>query len=74
MADPALCCYASPVRHAAISEIIRRVSSNPADVRDVALAGLELGAVRRVLDLGCGFGFLTARVMPRVARGHCEKP
>jgi SAM-dependent methyltransferase len=34
----------------------------------VALAGLELGAVRRVLDLGCGFGFLTARVMPRVAR------
>jgi SAM-dependent methyltransferase len=68
MLDHALRCYASPERHAAISDIIRRRSSHAADVRDVALAGLNLRRAHRVLDLGCGFGFMTARVLPRLAK------
>lgn len=67
MQDHALLCYASPERHAAISDIIRRRSSHRDDVRDVALAGLDLSQVHRVLDLGCGFGFMTARLLPRLA-------
>jgi SAM-dependent methyltransferase len=67
MLDQALRFFASPAEHAAVSEIIHRRSSNPADVRDAALAGLDLGPARYILDLGCGFGYTTARVLPRVA-------
>lgn len=59
--------FESPVRHAAISELIRRRSVNRADVREVALAGLDLGDAKSVLDLGCGFGFMTEAIAPRVA-------
>jgi len=59
--------YASPVEHAAVSGIIRRHSSNRADVRDVALSGLDLAGTRNVLDLGCGFGFMSEAVARRCA-------
>jgi SAM-dependent methyltransferase len=59
--------FASPAEHAAISEIIHRCSTNPADIRDVALEGLDLSQARDVLDLGCGFGYMTAKLLPRLA-------
>ena len=53
---PPLLSFASPDRHAAIADIIRRHSSNPADIRQMEFAGLDWVAIREVLDLGCGFG------------------
>ena len=67
MGDARLSSFADPVRHAAISDILRRTSTNPTDVRDVALQGLDLSSARRVLDLGCGFGFMMEAVVRRVA-------
>jgi SAM-dependent methyltransferase len=63
-----LSAYASPVEHAAVSDIIRRHSTNRADVREVALAGLDLAGVRDVLDMGCGFGFMSEAVARRCAQ------
>lgn len=67
MTDLSLSSFTSPSDHAAIADLIRQRSSNPADVRELALAGLDLRHVREVLDLGCGFGFLTGRVLERAA-------
>lgn len=67
MIDSSLSSFTSPSDHAAIADLIRQRSSNPADVRELALAGLDLRGVRRVLDLGCGFGFLTGRILERAA-------
>lgn len=64
--DRTLSSYASPSAHAAISELISRLSCNKADVRTVALIGLDLGWVRDVLDLGCGFGFMSEKIIERV--------
>jgi len=35
---------------------------NPADVRRFAFEGIDLGRVRSILDLGCGFGFMLETV------------
>ena len=59
--------FEDPARHATVSEIIRRRSTNPADVRAAVLAGLDLSFAHNVLDLGCGFGFFTEVVARRVA-------
>lgn len=59
--------YGSPAAHEAVSEIIRRHSANHRDVRQVALAGRDLSSVERVLDLGCGFGFMAEAVARRAA-------
>ncbi|MGD8453232.1 MAG: class I SAM-dependent methyltransferase [Phycisphaerae bacterium] len=67
MSQACLSCYRDPSVHEAVSALIRRRSTNRADVRVVALAGFELGDRRSVLDLGCGFGFMTEAVVPRVA-------
>jgi SAM-dependent methyltransferase len=67
MVDWSLSSFESPAQHAAIADIIRRRSTNRADVREVALHGLELGSARTVLDLGCGFGFMSEAVARRVA-------
>lgn len=67
MQDASLSSFESPSRHAAVSEIIRRTSTNQADVRSVVLEGLDLSSVRTVLDLGCGFGFMTEAIAERVA-------
>ncbi|UCG32217.1 MAG: class I SAM-dependent methyltransferase [Phycisphaerales bacterium] len=50
-----------------MSAIIRRRSTNAADVREIALDGFDLSLAKRVLDLGCGFGFMAEAVAPRVA-------
>ncbi|MBN2507487.1 MAG: class I SAM-dependent methyltransferase [Verrucomicrobia bacterium] len=58
--------FASPAEHAAISAIIHRHSVNPADIREMTLAGVPLAAARDILDLGCGFGYMTAALLPRI--------
>jgi SAM-dependent methyltransferase len=58
MDRPSLGAYVEPAIHEAISDIIRRHSSNPLDVRDETLQGIDLSGATRILDLGCGFGFM----------------
>lgn len=67
MSQTPLTSFASPARHEAVSAVIRRHSTNPEDVRRVALAGLDLSSVREILDLGCGFGFMTEAVANRAS-------
>ena len=62
MDDTRLSFFADPARHAAISDILRRASTNRADVREVVLQGLDVSSARNVLDLGCGFGFMMEAV------------
>ena len=59
--------YQCPEWHEHVSGIIRRRSTNVGDVRELALQGLDLARMRRVLDLGCGFGFMAEAVAERVA-------
>ncbi|MBN1945433.1 MAG: class I SAM-dependent methyltransferase [Bradymonadales bacterium] len=66
MDDPLLVPFSSPQRHLASAEIIRAHSTNPADIRSVALQGLDLSTTRSVLDLGCGFGFMAEAIAGRV--------
>jgi len=58
MDRPSLAAYTEPVAHEAISHIIRRYSTNRADVRHEALQDIDLTGVARLLDLGCGYGFM----------------
>jgi len=67
MASTCLSPFENPARHAAVSDIIRRRSTNLTDVRTAVLHDLDLSSVRTVLDLGCGFGFMTEAVARRVA-------
>lgn len=67
MAVTCMWSFEDPARHALVSDIIRRRSTNPADVRAAVLAGLDLSSAHNVLDLGCGFGFFTEVVARRVA-------
>lgn len=59
--------FEDPSQHLAVSDLIRRRSTNPTDVREAVLDGLNLSFARTVLDLGCGFGFMTEAVARRVA-------
>jgi SAM-dependent methyltransferase len=61
--------YEAPGRHGAISNLIRRHSTNPLDVRDAALEGIEVASARRLLDLGCGFGFMAEGLARRAKPG-----
>jgi SAM-dependent methyltransferase len=61
--------YAAPTAHGSISELIRRHSANPEDVRDVALEGVNVAAADRLLDLGCGFGFMAEGLARRAPAG-----
>jgi SAM-dependent methyltransferase len=67
MADLLLSSFDRPSQHQAVSDIIRRRSTNPTDVREALLQGLDLSRVSTVLDLGCGFGFMTEAIAQRVA-------
>ncbi len=42
--------------------IIKYYSTNKSDIRDAALKGLNLSKVRRVLELGCGYGFFIEKL------------
>lgn len=67
MAAMSLVSFEDPRQHADVSDIIRRHSTNAADVRSTLLADVDLSAYRRVLDLGCGFGFMIEAIAPRLA-------
>ena len=67
MVDWSLSSFERPSWHAAIADVIRRRSTNRADVREIALDGLDLSSAAMILDLGCGFGFMTGAVAGRVA-------
>ena len=67
MSSISLAGFDDPTRHAEISDLIRRVSTNPADVRMSMLGDLDLSWVRTVLDLGCGFGFMTDAIAERIS-------
>ncbi|MFO7614050.1 MAG: NUDIX domain-containing protein [Bacteroidales bacterium] len=55
--------------HIRISGIIRDQLAHDHDVRNVALEGLDLSACRKILDIGCGFGFFTAGLAGRMGPG-----
>jgi len=57
--------YHEPSVHEAASNIIRRHSTNPRDVREQALDHRDLSGVRSALDLGCGFGYMAEEVARR---------
>lgn len=54
--------FADPVRHKTSAAIIQKLSSNTRDIRDIALGGIALKTVQKVLDLGCGFGFMSTKI------------
>jgi len=53
--------------HIKISGIIKDQLTHDRDVRHVALEGLDLSGCRKILDIGCGFGFFTAGLTGRVS-------
>jgi SAM-dependent methyltransferase len=55
--------------HRQSRDTIIRYSTNTLDIREVALAGLDLSPVRNVLDLGCGYGFFSEKLTGVVDRG-----
>ncbi|HOF04444.1 MAG TPA: class I SAM-dependent methyltransferase [Syntrophales bacterium] len=55
--------------HLLTAELIRDHSTNSQDIRELALAGLTWQDCRRVLDLGCGFGFFTEALRNRLPPG-----
>ena len=52
--------------HKTIAEIIIAHLSNPVDVRKAALNGPDLSNCKKILDLGCGFGFFTQALKGRI--------
>jgi len=59
--------YQYPSNHANASDILRRHSTNLTDIREVALQDLDLSFASNILDLGCGFGFMTESFARRVS-------
>ncbi len=58
--------FANISSHRFASEVIRRHSSNPRDIREEALGAFDLSRCRSILDIGCGFGFFTEALKGRV--------
>lgn len=61
--------YPEPALHETVSDIIRRHSGNRTDVRRSAFEGIDFGRVHRLLDLGCGFGFMARALAGRASPG-----
>ncbi len=61
--------YESIQSHIRTKHIILNYSKNAGDIRKVALEGLDLSKVRRVLDLGCGYGFFTESLKGLLKKG-----
>ncbi|MCD6571461.1 MAG: class I SAM-dependent methyltransferase [Deltaproteobacteria bacterium] len=55
--------------HIKTKYIITKYSTNPSDIRDVALDGLGLSETSNVLDIGCGYGFFIERLKGLLKRG-----
>ena len=61
--------YPAPALHESISDIIRRHSTSRTDVRRAAFEGIDLSRAHRLLDLGCGFGFMARALAGKVPAG-----
>ena len=61
--------YGNINSHLSVADLIRKRSTNKQDVRDVALAQIDLASLNRILDLGCGFGFFTEALTGKVRSG-----
>ncbi len=59
--------FIHPEIHQRAAEIIRRHSTHPQDIHEFALENLPLSGVRRVLELGCGFGRFSRELARRIA-------
>lgn len=46
--------------------IIKTYSSNKSDIRDVALSDLQCQKAKKVLELGCGYGFFIEKLKGRI--------
>jgi len=53
--------------HQETAALIRSHSTNQRDIREEALANLDLQHCRRILDLGCGFGFFSEALRNKVS-------
>ena len=49
--------YSNQPLHAQVGGIIRDHSENKTDIRSIAKSMIEWKDVRRVIDLGCGYGW-----------------
>ncbi len=58
--------YADKALHHEVHEIILKQSTNPVDIREKALKGLDLRTASKILDLGCAFGFFTRALDGRI--------
>ncbi len=54
--------------HIDTGRYILSYSKNTADIRDVALEGLDLRGVESAIDLGCSYGFFTEKMAPRLGK------
>lgn len=53
-------------KHREVAGIIRDHLQDTIDIRHQALDGLDLSGARKIIDLGCGFGFFTEALKDRV--------
>ncbi|MBU2651082.1 MAG: class I SAM-dependent methyltransferase [Bacteroidetes bacterium] len=58
--------FQDAVEHKKVADVIARHLVGREDIRDKAVNDLELGEVRHILDLGCGFGFFSKVLAERV--------
>jgi SAM-dependent methyltransferase len=63
--------YKDPVKHALTTNLILHLSTNKKDVRELALSGLDMASFSDVLDLGCGYGFMSQMIASTVRNGTC---
>jgi len=59
--------FQHPSTHETISTIIQRHSTNSTDVREFVLRDQDLSSAKEILDLGCGFGFMSEALACRAA-------
>lgn len=65
----ALSPYKDPIKHAFTTKLILRLSTNKKDIRELALSGLSVTSISDVLDLGCGYGFMSQMIASTVRKG-----
>jgi SAM-dependent methyltransferase len=61
--------YTDPSKHASTTDIIVRLSTNKKDIRELALSGLDMASISDVLDLGCGYGFMSQMIASAARKG-----
>jgi SAM-dependent methyltransferase len=58
--------YEQTADHVHTKNIITQYSTNPHDIKNIALDGLELSWVKHILELGCGYGAFTKKLSGRL--------